>query len=312
MKYNIENLNGINKCFAYTCHNGNIEHLLKTLNTAFSNTALPHSFTEEERGERRRRRPPMPSNRTPTTKCNDSVIFVFGNCSIGHKSESYYDSIFSQMNALLKSNNCHICILRGGSDKMSAFKQYQSKYEQIHLLDDYTVVVLQTCTFLCVGGSIKPNESNEPDGAPIFDAELLHQILLEQSITCVITNLNPTFVAPFFPPLSSAWFNGSKELYQNTLSGYQVIDKIYNTIIKETTLPILWLFPTDNSAKTVLNDCIFRGVEIICFYDIMQTISQKSTNVITNLNSPYYTISPTRWADIYEDLNAMVINPIQQ
>ena len=279
MELSIKDFSNVSKCFAYTCYNENIEHFYQMLTSLVNDASAvekhPMAAILADVQAGIRRRSGTPSLLCPQVDCTNSVVFLIGGCGIGQKSVSYYTELFHKMDGLCNANNINICMLRGGNDITKAFHAFQGQYEHIHLLDDYTITKVANANILSIGGCIPLNREPQSDSGPTFQREQLQAIMNDIAITCVITQANPTFVAPFFQPYSSPWFEGRENLRKASLSAHQTMDAIYGVLIEGKALPLLWLFPNESSVKTTINSILFKGVEYDNFYDIGRTMAQK-------------------------------------
>lgn len=280
MELSIKDFSNVSKCFAYTCYNENIEHFYQMLTSLVNDASavekhpMAATLADVQTGTRRIRSDTH-ALLYSQVNCTNSVVFLIGGCGIGQKSTSYYGELFSKMDELCNANNINICMLRGGNDIIKAFHAFQGQYGHIHLLDDYTITKVANVNILSIGGCIPLNREPQSDSGPIFQKELLRDIMSDMDIACVVSQTNPTFVTPYFQPYSSPWFEDNEGLYKASLSAHQTMDAIYGVLIEGKTLPLLWLFPNESGTKTSINTMLFKGVEHDNFYDIGRTMAQK-------------------------------------
>lgn len=140
----------------------------------------------------------------------NTVIFVAGDCGFGFHKPQYYIEELNKVDAACKKNNVQIIFIRGNHDDPNYFKNKILTFENIFLVDDYTVVSIDNANILCVGGGIsidrimrkqeeivlnkyKSNKDNWiklywEDEAPIFDEQKLEEICKTYKSLHVVTH----------------------------------------------------------------------------------------------------------------------------
>lgn len=133
------------KLFAYGDIHGEFKYLLNNIK---SNTTINIEG-----------KPRLMKKNSTWDGMNNSVVIVAGDIGFGFNKMSYYEQELSKLNDISHKNNIQIVFVRGNHDDPSFFTEDKFKMSNIHLVDDYTVVITEKHKTLCVGGGISIDRS---------------------------------------------------------------------------------------------------------------------------------------------------------
>ena len=152
----------------------------------------------------------------------DTTCIVAGDCGFGFEKKEYYENIVRRNSKRMSAANNRIIFIRGNHDNPAYFDGVTFAHKRFLAIPDYSVVNICNHSVLCVGGAISMDRQyrraawernqkkykryghhsvddilapnyywhNEP---PVFNEELLAQILAETNIDTVVTHTAPSF-----------------------------------------------------------------------------------------------------------------------
>ena len=208
-----------------------------------------------------------------TSKIYNSVIVVCGGCYIGTKSEGYYSKYLTQINNLAKENNLKVLFLRGNGDDPSMFDGRTYDLENVAFIPDYSTVITQRHTCLCIGGGVSLERSwmksketmtntkkyfeNE---APVFKKDVLNRLVEEHKYNCVITNGSPSLAWPSMT-IGEEWIEHDKTLEKDLAEERLVHDKVYVTLMEQKLKLDSWIYTKYNYRNSsTMNGIMFTSI----------------------------------------------------
>ena len=152
----------------------------------------------------------------------DTTCIVAGDCGFGFEKKEHYENIVRRNSKRMSDANNRIIFIRGNHDSPAYFDGQTFAHKRFLAIPDYSVVNVCGHSVLCVGGAISMDRQyrmaawernlmknkrfghsvddyilapnyywhNEP---PVFNEELLAQILAETNIDTVVTHTAPSF-----------------------------------------------------------------------------------------------------------------------
>lgn len=116
------------------------------------------------------------------------TFIVTGNCGFGFHEESYYHNLIQKHNSFFAENDCYVLFLRGCDDNPVYFSEEKINYSHIKTIPDYSIVITNNNTTLCVGGGI----SRDADWKRDFQA-YIHQFDENKEYTLCMENTQINF-----------------------------------------------------------------------------------------------------------------------
>lgn len=284
-------------CHIYGSIGGNIEKFISNIIDNLNDTSdykAPIHPKEIERQERIKRRQEAENNmphprfprgldstfklkmgqlRSSENKLSKCAVIVNGNCGFGTKDIKYHSDKFEKLNELLGKNEVHILFVRGNLDDPQIFENEVFSLSNIKVIPDYSVLLFEHFNCLCIGGSISiDREWKKAQGERMnkklywedegfqYKENELNEILDKYNITCVVTNVCPSFSFPGTNVFNkSTWAAKDKVVLADILSERKLMDKVYDKFLEKDKKPYLWVYSAYLKQHTKINNDI-------CFY----------------------------------------------
>lgn len=242
--------------------NGKISFISDTLQSMFANSP----YQSKKARDKRRKNLRVRLNKD----IHNCVIIVCGGCYIGTKTEEYYKKYLSQINEIAELNSSKVLFLRGNGDNPSWFDGRTCGFENITFIEDYSVVLTQNNTCLCVGGgvslerswmksreSMTKKQSYFPNEAPVFNKEAIDNIISEHTINSIVTNGSPSLIWPT-NSIGNEWMEHDESLKKDISMERHVYDKIYMEFMDHNITLDSWVYTKYKSRYTSFcNDISF-------------------------------------------------------
>lgn len=223
----------------------------------------------------------------------DTVIVVAGDCGFGFERKGYYDNVVKRNNKRMNESNNWIVFVRGNHDNPAYFDGQAFRHERFMAVPDYSVIKVGGHSALCVGGAISidrnyritawANECNlrqtppPNDGAlspnyywpneyPVFNLQLLEQVLAHNTIDVVITHSAPSFCNPTSKLQLSSWIVDD-DLYDDVRRERKVMDQLYEKL-KGSTITHWCYGHFHQSWHSSIDGVLFKMLDIMELYEI--------------------------------------------
>lgn len=199
------------------------------------------------------------------TGLTDAVYIFAGDCGFGFESETHYSNIFNRIGKTAKKFNSECIFIRGNHDDKEYYSTSKINRKYFRSVPDYTVLQSPTHNILCVGGAISIDRTyrlaiqtqNEtkyriyhrcsieaaklltpkvywPTEPPVFNESALNKITASGiKIDIVCTHTCPSFAQPITKDGIKSWMGIDPLLDVDTKAERQVMDDIYNKLIKD-------------------------------------------------------------------------------
>ena len=227
----------------------------------------------------------------------DAVVIVAGDCGFGFEKKGYYESIFNRNNKRMREANNWIVFVRGNHDNPAYFDGKTIAYQRFMAIPDYSVVKANGHTALCVGGAISidrqyrisawnRNVMNQlrlghvfndkdplalnyywKDEMPVFNEELLTQILAENAIDTVITHTAPSFCEMKSKAGIISWIKYDPELVDDLDRERSIMDEIYDKV-KDTSVTHWCYGHFHQTWHSNIDSILFKMLDIMELYEI--------------------------------------------
>ena len=227
----------------------------------------------------------------------DAVVIVAGDCGFGFEKKGYYESIFNRNNKRMREANNWIVFVRGNHDNPAYFDGKTIAYKRFMAIPDYSVVKANGHTALCVGGAISidrqyrisawnRNVMNQlhfghtmndkdplapnyywKDEMPVFNEELLTQILAENSVDTVITHTAPSFCEMKSKAGISSWIKYDPDLVSDLDHERSIMDDIYSKV-KSSSITHWCYGHFHQSWHSNIDSILFKMLDIMELYEI--------------------------------------------
>ena len=227
----------------------------------------------------------------------DTVVIVAGDCGFGFEKKGYYESIFNRNNKRMREANNWIVFVRGNHDNPAYFDGKTIAYKRFMAIPDYSVVKANGHTALCVGGAISidrqyrisawnrivinqlkfghSHDDKDPlalnyywkDEMPVFNEELLTQILVENEVDTVITHTAPSFCEMKSKEGIRSWIKYDPDLVANLDQERSIMDEIYAKV-KGTSVAHWCYGHFHQSWHADIDGILFKMLDIMELYEI--------------------------------------------
>lgn len=227
----------------------------------------------------------------------DAVVIVAGDCGFGFEKKGYYESIFNRNNKRMREANNWIVFERGNHDNPAYFDGKTIAYKRFMAIPDYSVVKANGHTALCVGGAISidrqyrisawnRNVMNQlqfghsmndkdplapnyywKDEMPVFNEELLTQILAEHPVDTVITHTAPSFCEMKSKTGISSWIKYDPDLVSDLDQERSIMDEIYSKV-KSSSVSHWCYGHFHQSWHSNIDAILFKMLDIMELYEI--------------------------------------------
>lgn len=229
---------------------------------------------------------------------NDTIIIVCGNCGLGSKDISFYNSKFKNFNTVLHDNNCHVLFVRGNSDNPRIFNNEEINLSNLKTVPDYSIIKFKSFNCLCLGGSISLDREWKKaqqerinrqlywkDENFIYNEKEIDDVFEQYEIACVVSSTCPSFAFPGTNSFNkSSWALKDKSLLEDILNERRLMDKVYEKIISKNKKPYTWYYTRyKTNHNNIVNDILFQSLssqEMSSFNDCV------SYNFGINFSSP--------------------------
>lgn len=101
-------------------------------------------------------------------RMTDTVVIVAGDCGFGFHKRGYYDRVYERVARKLEDANCWVVFVRGNHDNPAYFDDETVCHKRWCAVSDYSSVVVNGRTILCVGGATSVDRCNREDYKPVF------------------------------------------------------------------------------------------------------------------------------------------------
>ena len=226
----------------------------------------------------------------------DTTCIVAGDCGFGFEKKEYYENIVKRNNKRMNEANNRIVFIRGNHDNPAYFDGQTFIHKRFLAIPDYSVVNVCNHAVLCVGGAISidrkyrkytweqnikkndrfghhvgtdilsPNYYWE-DEAPIYDKNLLTQILSEYDIDAVITHTAPSFCELQDKANIDAWIKQDISLITDIHDERAAMDSIHDSL-KEKYITIWCYGHFHQSWHAFIEGTLFKMLDIMELYEI--------------------------------------------
>jgi len=198
----------------------------------------------------------------------NSINIVNGDIGFGFESLQYIIELFIKLDLKLLQNNNHIVLYRGNHDDPSYFNGENNKifeqFSNIHVVPDYSIISINdSFNILCIGGAISvdrterlqemnPNFSRHSfkkfktiywgDENVIYNENKLDEINNNFVINMVCTHSSPDFCFPYTKDGIKGWLLKDPYLEEDIRIERETLTKIYNHLIKEQPVLLIWSY----------------------------------------------------------------------
>ena len=225
----------------------------------------------------------------------DTVIVVAGDCGFGFERKGYYENMVKRNSKRMKESNTRIVFVRGNHDNPAYFDGHNFCHQRFVAVSDYSVIRVGGHAALCVGGAIsidrnyrivawsnacllnkKPVIENDAlvpnyywsNEYPVFNPQLLDQVLSEQTIDVVITHSAPSFCELKSKLESNDWIVDD-DLYQDIKNERAVMDKLYERL-KGTSVTHWCYGHFHQSWHSSIDGILFKMLDIMELFEVRQ------------------------------------------
>lgn len=172
----------------------------------------------------------------------NSAVIVAGDIGMGFYKHNYYIDTFKYINKKLIKRNIHLYFIRGNHDNPDYFNNTPEdikEFSNIHLVQDYTVLHINTYNILCVGGATSVDKKFRTKDIDWWEFEnvLPYQKLNCKNIDIVVTHCAPIFCPPKYERIS--WMDD--ELDAKAREDRRLLAQLYFDLIKENK-PKYWFY----------------------------------------------------------------------
>jgi hypothetical protein len=178
-------------------------------------------------------------------KLKDSAIIVVGDCGLGFAYDIDITRIFDWIQRKLQEHNLYLILMRGNHDDPMYFNKESalSKYNNIIICPDFTILNFQEHNILLWGGAISIDKPYRREGSSWWKGEEVVPLdpNFSESIDAVCTHSAPDFCLPYDKHGLDAWAE-----YDDTLIDRCAIER-HNLfkgceIISKTQDPDYWIY----------------------------------------------------------------------
>ena len=205
----------------------------------------------------------------------NTCIVVCGDCGFGFNKIGYYELILNSLQDLLESQNNILLFVRGNHDDPKYFNSQDIglNYKNIKFVPDYSVLLTQHNTTLCVGGAISVDRTwrqkndltrnrfklnKDSKKISYWEDEKIINIDLNNFITELtdsnihvdsiishtlpykivndIKTTNPSFLSIDESPLNTEWAKNDPTLLDDLISGWDILMNIYKTLLTKNKI----------------------------------------------------------------------------
>ena len=227
----------------------------------------------------------------------DTVVIVAGDCGFGFERKGYYENMVKRNSKRMNEANNWIVFIRGNHDNPAYFNGQTFIHKRFIAVPDYSVIMANGHTILCVGGAISIDrsyrisaweqslkktqrfghtaEENDvlapnyywKDEPPVFNDKLLTQILNTNSIDTVVSHTAPSFCELQSKNGLVAWSKEDAELMADIKQERSTLDAIY---MKLKDQPIThWCYGHfHQSWHSSIEGTLFKMLDIMELYEI--------------------------------------------
>lgn len=237
----------------------------------------------------------QPRKKAKSGQFMDSLIIVTGDSGLGFNPFEYYKETLENINEILEYNNSYLVFIRGNHDNPDFFDGKLIDYPRVKAIPDYSVININEKNILCVGGAISidrewrkkheaiinmfnkgPKKSlyfeNE---APVYNDELLNEIVKSVKIDYVISHSSPSFIYPDEKEGLDSWAENDSSIVKDLQDERLVLDKVFGTLRDNGSRPTYWLYSHFNMGSvTKRSDTLFRSISNIMVVNIDADIAQ--------------------------------------
>ncbi len=225
----------------------------------------------------------------------DTVIVVAGDCGFGFERKGYYENMVKRNSKRMKESNNRIVFVRGNHDNPAYFDGNTFCHQRFVAVPDYSVIRVGGHAALCVGGAIsidrnyriaawsnacllnkKPVAQNDAlapnyywsNEYPVFNPQLLDQVLSENTIDVVITHSAPSFCELKSKLELNGWIVDD-DLYQDIKNERAVMDKLYERL-KGTSVTHWCYGHFHQSWHSSIDGILFKMLDIMELFEVRQ------------------------------------------
>lgn len=180
-----------------------------------------------------------------TFQINNTSFIQVGDFGIGFRDNEV--ELLNDFNSVLRKTNCYLYIIRGNHDNPNEFTGDITKYSNIVLLKDYTVIKWYDKKILCVGGALSIDREklklDMQNGSRtvwweneqfVYDEAILEDIIANHNINIVVTHTAPTHFHPISGRLSQIvqrFAKNDKTLVNDLHAERLLLNKLYNKVV---------------------------------------------------------------------------------
>ena len=190
----------------------------------------------------------------------DTLVIVAGDCGFGFERKGYYENIVRRNAKRVNDCNNWFLFIRGNHDNPAYFDGKTFRHKRFMAIPDYSVVKANGHTILCIGGAISVDrhtrieawEHNQKrmrmyshtsvsdellspnyywsDEAPIFNKEILSEVISIHKVDAVVTHTAPSFCELQNKNGLLQWAINDDTLLDDVHREREVMDAIYQVL----------------------------------------------------------------------------------
>lgn len=195
----------------------------------------------------------------------NACFVVCGDCGFGFHKPKYYEDILNKLQKIIEPQNNILIFVRGNHDDPSYFNtdNYGFNFSNIKFSNDYSVLLTENSTSLCIGGAVSVDRSwrknhnsylnrftQKPKSIIYWDDEPVKK---DESFIEDLRNSNikvDSIISHTFPMsltdtgseyTNNDWLDADAELLNDITAEWDYLTKIYNRLNDETNIK-WWVF----------------------------------------------------------------------
>ena len=227
----------------------------------------------------------------------NTVVIVAGDCGFGFEKKGYYETVFNRNAKRMNEANNWIVFMRGNYDNPAYFDKPVFHYKRFVTIPDYSIVKAGGHNVLCIGGAISVDrayrksawesrqanlrlfgraiDNQDPlvpnyywrDEPPVFDEELLMQILNDVAIDAVVTHTAPSFCELMSKDGIRSWMKNDDALESDLACERSVMDAIFDKV--KGTAVTHWCYGHfHQSWHATIDGILFKMLDIMELYSL--------------------------------------------
>lgn len=214
-------------------------------------------------------------------KIKNTLLIVAGDVGLGFNGADYLN--LNELNFHMKKNNNILLLLRGNHDNPATWSRHpdltpfwQDGYENVRLLEDYTVLEFEDSyskkRIYCQGGAYSIDRRVRMQGRDywsdepfVYDEEPIKDL---EGITHIITHSAPDFCQPVSKSNIMGWLKNDLNLNDDLNRERGDHTKLYNKIAEKNKIQGYFYGHFHYSNQEYINGTLFKLCNISEFYEI--------------------------------------------